>query len=359
MKKINVTKTFLPPRKEYDKFLDTIWSSGQLTNQGQLLERFEREMMAFLEIKDFNFVANGTLALQLAIRTLGSDGGEIITTPFSYVATTSAILWEHYDPVYVDINPNSLCIDPEKIESAITDKTKAILPVHVFGNPCDIEAIEVIAKKHNLLVIYDASHAFGVKYKGKSLLDFGDISTCSFHSTKLFHTIEGGCIVAKNKKRSGDIELMKRFGHTGDDYYRLGINAKASEFQAAMGLCNLEYINKIIKERQQLSEVYDHYLSNKITKIRPDKNINTIYNYSYYPVVFKDEKALKAIIKKLNAANIFPRRYFYPSLNTLPYLSKTQICPLSEDISKRIACLPIYSGLKNSEIKAICEIINT
>lgn len=359
MSKINVTKTFLPPREEYNKLLDCIWDSGQLTNQGQLLNRFEREMMTSLELDNFNFVANGTLALQLAIRLLGVDEGEIITTPFSYVATTSAILWEHFDPVYVDIDPNSLCIDPKKIESAITDKTRAILPVHVFGNPCDIEAIEIIAKKYNLPVIYDASHAFGVKYKGKSLLNYGNISTCSFHSTKLFHTIEGGCVVTKYKKDSDNIDLMKRFGHNGDEYFSLGINAKASEFQAAMGLCNLEYIDKIINERQQLSEIYNQNLSDKIIKIRPDKNINIKYNYSYYPVVFKSEKALKTTIDKLNTNNIFPRRYFYPSLNKLPYLSRTQLCPFSEDISNRIACLPLYLGLKNREIKAICEIINS
>lgn len=357
MKKINVTKTFLPPRNEYNKLLDSIWKTKQLTNQGELLTELENELELYLGVKNLNFVTNGTLALQLAIRSLQRTKGEIITTPFSYVATTTAILWEGFKPVYVDIDPSSLCIDPKKIESVITEKTRAILPVHVFGNPCDIEAIEVIAKKHNLPVIYDASHAFGVKYKGKSLLSFGDISTCSFHSTKLFHTIEGGCIITKDEQQSINIDLMKRFGHNGDDYFCIGINAKASEFQAAMGLCNLKYVVDIIKKRHSASALYNKYLNNKVTSIKLNKN--TTYNYSYFPIIFKNEKKLKETVKKLNLSNIYPRRYFYPSLNELPYLEKKQNCPLSEDISKRIVCLPIYPGLKNSEIKAICEIINT
>src|SRR6185437_9557092 len=240
MKKIHVTKSFLPPLNEYQEYLSKIWKSGQLTNQGPLLKEFETKVADYLGVHNFHFVANGTLALQVAKRALDITEGEIITTPFTYVATTSAILWERCKPVFVDIEPNTFCIDADKIEAAITSKTKAILPVHVFGFPCDVEKIEAIAKKHKLKVIYDGAHAFGVKLKGRPLLSYGDIATCSFHATKLFHTIEGGCVIVNDDKNLSDrLELIKHFGHFGDDHYMLGINAKASEFQAAMGLSNL------------------------------------------------------------------------------------------------------------------------
>ena len=233
---INVTKTFLPPKSEYQEYIDKIWQAGQLTNQGPLLREFEESLGKYLELTNLHFVNNGTMALQIALKALSIEEGEVITTPFSYVATTSAILWQNLKPVFVDIDPDSLCIDVSKIEQAITPKTKAILPVHVFGNPCDIEAIDSIAKKHSLKVIYDGAHAFGAKHNNRSLLNNGDITIGSFHSTKLFHTIEGGCLVVKDNKVSQEVELIKRFGHNGDEHFRLGINAKATEFQAAMGL---------------------------------------------------------------------------------------------------------------------------
>jgi dTDP-4-amino-4,6-dideoxygalactose transaminase len=354
--KINVTKTFLPPSEQYYKFLDKIWSNGQLTNQGPLLKEFENKTSVYLNVKNFHFVSNGTIALQIALKALGIEEGEIITTPFSYVATTSAILWERCEPVYVDIDPDTLNIDPTKIEQAITPNTKAILAVHVFGNPCDVEEIDKIAKKHKLKVIYDGAHAFGAKYKGKSLLSYGDISTCSFHATKLFHTIEGGCVIAKEPEVSKKLDLIKRFGHYGDDHIQLGINAKASEFQAAMGLVNLKYISEIIKSRSILSDLYDTYISLKIKRVTNVEGAEA--NYAYYPVIFKTEKMLLACIKELNSANIYPRRYFYPSLNKLPYLKSTKICDNSEDISSRIICLPFYSGITEAEIKKICKIIN-
>lgn len=352
--KINVTKSFLPPKTEYDRYLNEIWSSGWLTNQGPLLGQFEEKVTDYLSVGDFHFVANGTLALQLALRALDITG-EVITTPFSYVATTSAILWEYCEPVFVDIDLETFCIDPNKIEAAITDKTQAIMAVHVFGNACDIERIEAIAKKHNLKVIYDGAHAFGASYKGRSLLDYGDISTCSLHSTKLFHTIEGGAVITRDAKTSSRIELLKRFGHNGDDHFSLGINAKASEFQAAMGLCNLKYIDDIIAERKRLSELYDSQLGALARKLvlQPGSK----YNYGYYPVVFGDEKQLLDAVTRLNKENIFPRRYFYPSLNTLPYLQKRTVCPNSEDLATRIVCLPLYVGLEDDIINKICEIL--
>ena len=355
--RINVTKTFLPPIDEYEKYVRQIWDNGLLTNQGPLLKQFEHEVSDYLQVDNLHFVANGTVALQLALRSLDILEGEIITTPFSYVATTSSILWEKCKPVFVDIDPKTLCIDPELIERAITPLTKAIMPVHVFGNPCDVDKIEAIAKKHNLKVIYDAAHAFGVVYKGKSLLDYGDISTCSFHATKLFHTIEGGAVVAKNKSVSDKVELIKRFGHDGDDHKVLGINAKSNEFQAAMGLVNLKYIKENINKRKKITEIYDTIISENIR--RPIVSDDTIQNYSYYPIILKNEAKLLTLIRKLNNNSIFPRRYFYPSLNTLPYIGDVSKCLHSEDIANRILCLPLYADLSSEDAERIADIVKS
>lgn len=354
-KRINVTKTFLPPQAEYNSYISKIWENVHLTNQGPLLLDFESKLKSYLGVADMHFVSNGTIALQLALNALDIHGGEVITTPFSYVASTSAILWERCKPVFVDINPDDLCIDVSKIEAAITPETKAILPVHVFGNPCDVEAIELIAKKHNLKVIYDGAHAFGTKYKGKSLLDYGDISTCSFHATKLFHTIEGGCVIAQDKNVSEKLELSKRFGHNFDEHTMLGINAKASEMHAAMGLCNLKYVDEIIAKRRTATEYYDRLLVGKFE--RPKLRGGTEYNYAYYPLLLKNEQQLNDLMKNLSDKNIFPRRYFYPSLNKLPYIEPRQSCPISEDIASRIVCLPLYPDIEPEVIDEICEVI--
>ena len=338
-----------------EQYLNQIWSSGQLTNQGPLSQQFEKKTKEYLGVDDFHFVANGTLALQIALKALDITEGEVITTPFSYVATTSAILWERCQPVFVDIEPETFCIDTNKIEAAITNQTKAIMPVHVFGQPCDVEKIDAIAKKHNLKVIYDAAHAFGVEYKGKSLVSYGDISICSFHATKLFHTIEGGAIIARDKAVSEKVEIMRRFGHTGDEHFMLGINAKASEFQAAMGLCNLKYVDENIQKRKQVVEQYDQLLGNRFQAINiPD---GTKYNYAYYPIILDSEAQLLDVLDRLKQINVFPRRYFYPSLNTLPYVEKGQSCPVSEDIALRILCLPLYPGLEAENINKICEVL--
>lgn len=353
--KVYVTKTYLPPIREYQKYLDEIWTTNQLTNQGPLLGRFEKEAKNTLGVDNFHFITNGTVALQIAIRALGITEGEIITTPFSYVATTSAILWQGCKPVFVDIEPDTLCIDATKIEAAITSKTKAIMAVHVFGNACDVEAIEVIARKHNIKVIYDGAHAFSVTYKSQSLLSYGDISMCSFHATKLFHTIEGGCLITKEKTVSDKIELMKRFGHNSDDHLMIGINGKASEFQAAMGLANLPHVPEIIEARKKISKLYDSLLSGKFKRPKVRKGIS--YNYAYYPVVFSSEEDLLQAKDALQKINVYPRRYFFPSLNKLPYIETKQYCPVSEDISKRILCLPLYSGLEEDVVKQISEVI--
>lgn len=354
MTKIYVTKSFMPPLAEYEKYLETIYEKSCLTNQGPLLLEFEQKISSYLDVENFQFVANGTLALQLALNALNVTEGEVITTPFSYVATTSSILWQRCKPVFVDIEQNNFTIDADKIEAAITPQTKAIMAVHVFGYACNIDKIQHIAEKYGLKLIYDGAHAFGAKYKGKSLLDYGDIATVSFHATKLFHTIEGGACIVKNKEVARHLALMKSFGHKADTHIELGINCKASEFNAAMGLANFPYIEKIVADRKRVSDLYDSLLKGAV--VRPAKQEGLEYNYAYYPVVFKSEAELLRVFEALNQQDIYPRRYFYPSLNTLPYVEK-QSCPISEDISLRTACLPLYVGLQEDVIKQICAII--
>lgn len=350
-----VTKSFLPPLGEYEFYIKKIFENGQLTNQGPLLKELEEKLKTFLGVENFHYITNGTIAIQLALKALSIEEGEIITTPFSYVATTSSILWERCTPVFVDIEPDNFTIDADKIEAAITPKTKAIIAVHVFGYACNIEKIENIAKKHNIKVIYDAAHAFGSLYKGKSLLSFGDISTCSFHATKLFHTIEGGACIVKDKAVSDKLELIKRFGHQGDEHFCLGINAKQSEMNAAMGLANFPYLKEILSNRKRICDLYDSQLQGLIG--RPKKQEDIVYNNAYYPVLFKDEKELLAVFAALNEKQIYPRRYFYPSLNKLPYLKDAASCPISEDITKRIACLPLFNDMKDEQVKKVCDIL--
>ncbi len=355
MNLINVTKTFLPPIEEYQKYISRIWQNNQLTNQGPLLKELEQKLGGFLNVENIQFVSSGTMALQLALNALDIKEGEIITTPFSYVATTSSILWERCKPVFVDIEPDNFTIDADKIERAITPETKAIMAVHVFGYACNVEKIEKIAQKHNLKVIYDGAHSFGTKYKGKSLLNYGDISTCSFHSTKLFHTVEGGACIVKDKYINEKLSLAKTFGHIGYEYFQLGLNGKNSEMHAAMGLCNLNYIDKIISERKKIIELYDKLLGNSVSRPKIQEYLE--YNYAYYPVLFENENHLLKVFEALKKENIFPRRYFYPSLNKLPYVNGEN-CPISEDISLRIACLPLFVGLEEDIIKKIAGIIN-
>lgn len=351
---INVTKTFLPPIEEYYKYISQIWESSYLTNQGPLLKELEAKLSTFLGTKNFHYLTNGTIALQIALRALDITEGEIITTPFSYVATTSSILWERCKPVFVDIEPDNFTIDTNKIEQAITPATKAIMPVHVFGYACNIEKIEQIAKKYNLKIIYDAAHAFASTYKGKSLLDYGDVSTCSFHATKLFHTVEGGACIIKDKVISDKLELIKRFGHLGDDHFCLGINAKQSEFHAAMGLAIFPYISDIIAARKKISELYDNLLQGNFQRPKPQADLD--YNYAYYPVVFESEAQLLKAFGELNLQGIFPRRYFFPSLNNLSYVNGEN-CPISEDITLRIACLPLFADLEENVVENIAKTI--
>lgn len=351
---VYVTKSFTPPEEAFQGYVHRIFATSQFTNNGPLLQELTEKLRDFLGVKYLQFVTNGTLAIQLALRELGITEGEVITTPFTYVATTSAILWEHCEPVYVDIDPRTLCIDPNKIEAAITPRTRAILPVHVFGIPCDVEAIAEIGRRHGIPVIYDAAHGFGCVYKGKSLLDYGDASTCSFHATKLFHTIEGGCIICHDESVNRKVHFAKQFGHSYDEHVQLGINAKASEFQAAMGLCNLPCVPEIIADRKRNVLLYDELLAGFLQ--RPEIPAGTEYNYAYYPVIFPSEDALLRAGVALEVENIHFRRYFYPSLDTLPYLTKKQSCPLSDDIARRIACLPLFYGLEEETVGKVASL---
>jgi dTDP-4-amino-4,6-dideoxygalactose transaminase len=353
---INVTKTYLPPFEAYTNILKRAWDKAWITNNGELVQELEAKLKDYLVIKNLLFTNNGTVVLQMALKALNITK-EVITTPFSYVATTNAILWEGCTPVFVDINPNTFCIDTSKIEAAITLDTQAILATHVYGIPCDVEAIELIANKHGLKVIYDGAHAFGALYKGKSLLSYGDISTCSFHATKLFHTVEGGCIVCKDASLANQLLLYRQFGHIGEEYFSMGINGKNSEFHAAMGLAVLPAIDEIIFKRKYISELYDSLIDfKKITK--PVLPAETIYNYGYYPLIFKDELTVLRVMEYLLQNGISARRYFYPSLNQLPFLDGYQPCQQSESISKRVVTIPLFYDLEEIDVKRISEIIN-
>jgi len=353
--KINVTQTFLPLQNEYQAILEKVWKSKWLTNRGELVLELEAKIQDSMQLKNCLIMNNGTIPIQIALKLLGK-GGEIITTPFSYIATTSSIVWESCKPVFVDIDPVYWTIDPLKIEAAITPKTTCILATHVFGNICEIKAIEEIAKKHNLHVIYDAAHCFGVSYKGESVFSFGDVSTCSFHATKVFHTGEGGMICAQNDELFHKIYYSHNFGHNGpENFHGVGINGKISELNAAMGLAVWPYFDEIVLRRKEIVETYLTLLT--------DVNLQFItlregldWNYSYFPVVFESEDVLNRVMQDLNKQDIFPRRYFYPSLNTLSYIDG-EPCPIAEDISKRILCLPLYHGLSLSQVKAISKIV--
>lgn len=352
---IPVTKPFLPPIEEYNAYVAGIYKRNWLTNNGPLVNELELKLKEYLDLPHLLYLSNGTIALQIAIRALELKG-DIITTPFSYVATTSSIVWEGCQPVFVDIDPQTLNIDPTKIEAAITPNTSAILATHVFGNPCDIDAIDAIAKKHQLKVIYDAAHCFGTTYKGQSVFAFGDIATTSFHATKLFHTIEGGAVFANDPELIRRMALLRNFGHNGpEDFGGVGINGKNSEFHAAMGVINMKYVDAILASRKEQSHRYDQALigvEHQAIAITPESE----FNYAYYPIILPSTERLLKIQETLNADKIFPRRYFYPSLNGLNYVNYYST-PVSESVSSRILCLPLYYDLTTEEIDFVCRLI--
>jgi len=354
--RVNVTKTFLPPIESYHSFVQRAWDNEWLTNRGELILELEEKLRKYLNIDNILIMNNGTIPIQIALKLIGKCG-EVITTPFSYVATTSSIIWENCTPVFVDIEEDNWTLDPRKIEQAITSKTTCILATHVFGNPCDIEAIDLIAKKYNLKVIYDAAHCFGVEYKGNCVFKYGDVSTCSFHATKVFHTGEGGAVFCEDAELRKKLFYSHNFGHDGPlSFHGLGINGKISELQASMGLAVLPHMNSILDSRKSIVELYLQQLH--IGKLRTIKIREYVkWNYSYFPVVFNSEEELLNVQQALNNENIFPRRYFFPSLNTINYVTGSKM-PTSESIASRILCLPLYFDLKDQEVEKISKIVN-
>ena len=352
---IPVTKSFLPPQEDYQAFVERAYINAWLTNRGELVQELESKLKTYLGVNHLTCTTNGTLPIQIAIKALDLSG-EIITTPFSYVATTSSIVWEGCTPVFVDIDPVYLTIDETKIEAAITSKTSAILATHVFGNPCNVEVIQAIANKYNLKVIYDAAHCFGVTYKGQSIFNYGDVSTCSFHATKIFHTGEGGCWITNDKELQEKLFYHHNFGHNGPEkFHGLGINAKMSELQAAMGLSVFPYFSNIIVGRKTAVEIYIDRLKESSLQLLTIRE-GTNWNYHYFPVVFSSEKKLKNVQSKMNEHGIFPRRYFFPSLNHLPYLTYTENI-VSDNLSKRILCLPLFHSISESEIELVLRLL--
>ena len=355
-KPIYVTQPFLPPIEEYTKLLNSVWESGILTHNGPLVQRFEKELCGKLNIDNFVAVTNGTIALQMAIKALGLKG-EIITTPFTWIATISAIQWEGCTPIFCDIDPETLNIDPNKIQECISENTVAIMPVHVFGNPCSISQIDKIAKENGLQVIYDAAHAIGSTYKRISVLEFGDISATSLHATKLLNTAEGGGCVTTNFELHDKLKRIRFFGHNDEkDVVEEGFNGKMTEVHAALGIANLKFLEVVLKDRKIK---YNHYINclSKINRISFQKHSDGCSNYSYFPLIFETEEQLLITVEKLKKENIFPRRYFFPSVNTYEKLLAYSNCPISENISKRILCLPLYKGLDISIIDFICDMI--
>lgn len=355
-KPIFVTKASLAPLSEFTEYLERVWETGILTHNGPLVQKFEVDLAKKLNTPNFVAVTNGTIAIQMAIKALELKG-EIITTPFSWIATISAIKWEGCLPVFCDIEKDTLNIDPKKIENCITPNTVAIMPVHVFGNPCDVKAIEKIAKKHNLKVIYDAAHAIGSTFEGKSVLNYGDISATSLHATKLLNTGEGGGCITSSKDLQKKIERIRFFGHNEEkEIVEDGFNGKMTEIHAALGLANLKYYDEVLENRKIKYALYKDLLSSSRSLSFQTSKVG-LSNWSYFPIILESEKLLLNILDKLKNEQIFARRYFYPSLSKMKIISNSNMVPIAEDISKRIICLPLFNGISLGDINRIVNII--
>ena len=355
-KVIHVTQPSLAPLDEYVAYLRSIWETGVLTHNGPMVQRLERELKEYLGVEHVACVANGTCALQLAIRALNLSG-EIITTPFTFIATASIISWERCRPVFVDIDADTWNIDAGLIEEAITDKTSAILPVHVFSAPCDVVRIASIATRYGLKVIYDAAHALGVQVRGSSVLRYGDVSAVSLHATKLLNTAEGGVCVTRDRALADRIKRLRFFGYDDNkDIVDDGMNAKMSEVHAALGLANLSRLGQFRSSRRDKYELYRGLLAGvshvRLQRISPEE-----YNFSYMPVVFDDEDILLRVLKRLKENGIHPRRYFYPSLNTVRVFQPQSYLPVSESVARTVLCLPLYDRLSSEDIERICQCV--
>lgn len=360
--KIFVTKSTLPPLEEYVDKIKTIWETHWLTNNGALHHELEDRLKEYLGIENITLYTNGHLALENIIQALNLErGSEVITTPFTFVSTTHAITRNGLKPVFCDINPNDFTIDVEKIEELITDKTCAIIPVHIYGNICDVKKIEEIAKRHGLKVIYDAAHAFGVKLNGESVTKFGDASMFSFHATKVFNTIEGGAVIYQNSDLKVLLDRLKNFGIKNEEVIDMvGGNAKMNEFQAAMGLCNIEHLDENIEKRKKIYLKYRELLETvKGIQLNCVQN-NVESNYAYFPIVIHDEYGLgrNELYDLLKENDIYSRKYFYPATNETDCYEDIRCnTPISSNISKRILTLPLYPDLEIEDVERICKII--
>ncbi|MEL7588550.1 MAG: DegT/DnrJ/EryC1/StrS family aminotransferase [Prolixibacteraceae bacterium] len=364
-KPIFVTRPALPPLDEFTGYLEKIWDNRILTNNGPFHRQFEKELAAYLGVQYISVFANGTLALMTALQALRISG-EVITSPFSFVATTHALWWNNIKPVFVDIEPRHFTLDPAKIEAAITPKTTAIMPVHVYGNPCRMQPLQEIADTYGLRLIYDAAHTFGVRVNGETVLNSGDLSILSFHATKVFNTIEGGAIVSPDEKTKKRIDYLKNFGFAGETtVIEPGINAKMNEIQAAYGLLQLKHIDGYIAKRRRVAEGYRARLKG-IPGIRyMDDTPGVRHNYSYFPIlVDRDEYGMSRdeLYEKLKRNQIMGRRYFYPLISQFPTYrglpsAQPENLPVAENVSRRVICLPMYPDLTEKEIEEITEVI--
>lgn len=352
---INVSKPYMPPLEEFNRYLEGIWKRSYVTNNGPLLIELEYRLKEFLGVNFVQVVSSGTMALQIALRSLDLKG-EIITTAFSHVSTVNAVLWNNCTPVFVDIENKYFCIDPSGIEAAITKNTCAILATHVYGYPCQVKKIQAIGDKYNVKVIFDGAQAFGVDVHGRSVFNYGDVTAVSFHATKIYHTIEGGAIVTNNKEIAEKSAQLRNFGLLGTDPYLAGINGKNSEIHAAIGLCNLPKVPDFICKREQLSNLYRMLLKGLPLQILEPPH-DTEYNFAYFPVLFHSQLTMLAVYQALANAGVHSRRYFYPSLNRLPYLEGTN-CPVSEDVCQRVMCLPLYYDLLPEDVREITQIVS-
>ena len=339
---IPVTRPHLPEMSRYLKYIERCYENNQLTNNGPLVQELKARLEEYLGVQNLLLVANGTLALQIAYKVLGVSG-KAITTPFTFVATSSSLRWEGIEPVYADIDAQSLDLSPEKVLEVIDPDVTALVPVHVYGNPCDVEAFDRIAKEHGLKVIYDAAHAFGVRLNGKSILQWGDAATLSFHATKVFHTVEGGAIIFKKREDYERACRLINFGYEDGEVVDEGINAKMSEFHAAMGLSMLDEIETVLAKREEVHQRYYEALKDHFEM--PVWNEGATRNYAYFPVLFPSEDVLLKTQERLNEAGIFPRRYFYPSLDALGHNQSDGENAISRDRASRVLCLPMYPAL--------------
>lgn len=364
MNQITVTKPFMPPLKEYIKSLEVIWESKNLTNGGPFHQQFEAALAEYLNVPYVSLFNNATMALIVAMQALRVQG-EVITTPYSFVATAHSVIWNHLTPVFVDIEPGTCCMDPKKIEQAITSKTSLILPVHVYGRTCNTSAIGEIANNYGLRCIYDAAHAFGVKDEGGSILRHGDLSILSFHATKVFNTFEGGAIACNDLNLKKRIDYLKNFGFASETkVVASGINGKMNELQAAFGLLQLNYIDEAISRRKSIDHMYRELLTGTSGITLPQEWDSDSHNYSYFPIFVGGEYPLSrdALYDKLKAAGVHARRYFYPLISNMPMYSKCpgakeRELPVANTMASQVLCLPLYPDLSLSEVLKIVELV--